>query len=556
MVKRVFIELIVPTGISMAAADMAKLVRLPGFKIDPNYQPVTSSPPADMVKELTASKQKIMLVRGEVEEGREEEIKALPNVVNVWTDSVIEPTNIDMDCDDEVAKGTISDVAKYLRCDRIWAKGVRGEGIVIGICDTGVDKSQVPRVIDGWSPDPNSPPGTDGNGHGTMCATDALGMCPEAQIYDFGILKNTAADAGVSGVLSDAIAAFQWALEQYRATGKPQILSNSWALYKESTGPDYATNINHPFNRKVTEVVDAGIIVVFCAGNCGSACPDNRCGSDVGPGQSIWGANGHPRVITVGGANILEQVAGYSSQGPSTLDFKKPDFCAPTHFQGYSSCDGGTSAAAPICAGVIGLLKSKDMTLNSDRVKEALQNTAKNMLAPGWDASSGYGMIQAEAAYNYLFVEETLLEHTIWMHGTSSQEEHAETLKSKRRAGFYAVYEGKPSTVNRFHFAIPTPAISNGKRFKLDSVTLVFMTDPDVSVTNISIYDGRSKIDAYNNLSLTGEHYHERFDVRHDIMVRFGVGISIEVNFGESDDSHRVGFISAGGHFIEASVAD
>ena len=99
-----------------------------------------------------------------------------------------------------------------------------GAGVVIGICDTGVDQTKIPAVIGGWSPDPNAPPGTDGDGHGTMCATDALGVCPDAKIVDIGVLKGVGGGVGVSGVLSDAIAAFDWALEQYRANGQPQVL--------------------------------------------------------------------------------------------------------------------------------------------------------------------------------------------------------------------------------------------------------------------------------------------------------------------------------------------
>ncbi|TFH46384.1 MAG: hypothetical protein E4G94_02515, partial [ANME-2 cluster archaeon] len=546
MTKRVVIELMVPVDITMTVSEIGKIIKLPGFKIDPKYKPVQVSPPENLAAELIAKKQKILLVRGEIDEDKENDIKLLRNVINVWTDAKIEPTEIDFDCRDDIAKGTINEVAKYLRCDRLWAKGVKGDGIVIGICDTGVDNSKIPVVIGGWSPDSSSSPGIDENGHGTMVATDALGMCPEAKIYDLGILKETSSDSGVLGVLSDAIAAFQWALDQYKKNRTPQILSNSWSLYNESLGPDYATDINHPFNRKVAEAVDAGIIVLFCAGNCGSYCPDSRCKSDTGPGKGIWGANGHPKVITVAAANIHEQWIGYTSQGPAALDFKKPDFCAPSHFEGYTPCDSGTSAATPICAGVIGLLKSKDMGLSPEKVKEALQKTAKNLLSLGWDPNSGYGMIQAESAFNYLFpesedepVEPDLSGYTMWMHGSSTHEECPTRLKDIRRAGFYAVYEGNPGTINQFHYAIPTPAILNGKRLKLDSVMLLLITDPDVYITNIHIYDGNNKIESYDGLSLTGPNLFKQLVVRNDSTIQFGVGISIGVRFGEKNEDHR-----------------
>src|SRR6185503_10959744 len=150
-----------------------------------------------------------------------------------------------------------------------------------------------------------------------------------------------------------------------------------------------------------------GIIVLFAAGNCGASCPDGRCGPDNGPGRSIWGANGHPRVITVGAVNQNDRLVGYSSQGPAALDPNKPDFCSVTHFAGYfprvnpaHASDGGTSAATPIAAGVIALFKQCKPTLTHDEAKNALKGTARDIGPTGWDQHSGSGIINAKAAYD------------------------------------------------------------------------------------------------------------------------------------------------------------
>jgi subtilisin family serine protease len=593
-VKKVIVELTVPFDISMEAAMETDAAKVEGFTIDPDYAPVPISLSEDLETDIEAEAEveveptETTLVRGEIEEEKIEDLLAQPNVVGVWSDVEVEatedPSFADIedilndlgeefavfpmaddepafsletaspcpptDCDSGTAKGTISDVAKYLRCDRLWAKGIRGDGVVIGICDSGVSKTKVPGVMGGWSPPgtgyvPGSAPSSS---HGTMCAFDATGMAPAAKIYDMAILRSTG--PGFSGLLSDAIAAYHWALLKYKSTGKPQILSNSWACFQKAKGPDYATNPNHPFSRKVVELINAGIIILFAAGNCGSQCPDSRCGTDTGPGRSIWGANGHPKVITVGAANIREEWIGYTSQGPAALDPRKPDFCAPSHFKGARSSDSGTSAATPICAGVVGLLKSHDPDLKQDTVKKALQKTAKNLCAPSWDRNSGWGMIQAEAAYRYLYQPSVLLAHAMWTHGTSVHEEFPDRFKLTRRMGPYAVFEGKPGTSNWFHFAIPTPVIVNGKRLRLDSILLTFSAYPDVWVTNIHIYDGNGMIEYYNNLAMTGTHWMERFDVLNKY-VRRGVGVSIGVRFG-SDESkrHYILFISAGGDFI------
>ena len=93
-----------------------------GFEMDLEYKPVPVSPPAEIVKSLAAANEETIIVRGELDEAKEAELKALPNVVNIWTDAHIEHFGID--CDPRTAKGTIEDVAKYLGCDRLWAKGV------------------------------------------------------------------------------------------------------------------------------------------------------------------------------------------------------------------------------------------------------------------------------------------------------------------------------------------------------------------------------------------------------------------------------------------------
>ena len=153
-----------------------------------------------------------------------------------------------------------------------------------------------------------------------MTSTDALGMAPDANIYDIRISNGD--------TISTAMQGYQWAIDQHKMNKTPHILSNSWGIFAEDWAPDYAKDPNHPFTRKVVEALDEGILA---AGNCGH----EMAGGTSGPGQSIWGANGHPRVMTVGAVNVKEKWVGYSSQGPAALDPNKPDFCSITHFAGY-----------------------------------------------------------------------------------------------------------------------------------------------------------------------------------------------------------------------------
>jgi subtilisin family serine protease len=416
----VLVEMRVQTGTPGAfALEMAASMDVPAFQLDPDFEAVPMSPSPDQVASLAAAGEEVVIVRGMVEEDKIQELEEQPNVLKVWRDTPIapfaahqaeeeEPVHLmptapmgpcpipTCDCNPGTAKGTIADVAQYLGVDHIWARGHRGQGIVIGIVDGGITAAgrvpggTIPRVIDGWRSDWGKK--ADWGGHGNMTATDALGMAPQAQIYDIRI---SGAD-----FISNALAGFQWAINRHRANGTPHILSNSWGIFQESWDQDYARNPNHPFTRKAVEALNEGILVLFAAGNCGGTCPDGRCDSDSGPGKSIWGANGHPRVMTVGAVNKNEQFIGYSSQGPAALDPHKPDFCSVSHFKGYFASDSGTSAACPVAAGVVALLKQAQPSLTQDQAKQTLMDKAKDIGPSGWDQHSGAGIIQAKAAHD------------------------------------------------------------------------------------------------------------------------------------------------------------
>ena len=62
----------------------------------------------------------------------------------------------------------------------------------------------------------------------------------------------------------------------------------------------------------------------------------------------------------------------------------------------------GTSAAAPHAAAVAALLRQAAPTATPDQIYASLRNTASDMKTPGFDYSSGYGFIQADAALNSL----------------------------------------------------------------------------------------------------------------------------------------------------------
>src|SRR5262249_48464064 len=200
--------------------------------------------------------------------------------------------------------------------------------------------------------------------HGNMIAFDVQAVAPEAELWDIRIWE-----PGVTfpSYVLNALGGYRRAIDNYRIHGVPQILVNSWGLYNSATGPDFAFNPHSEIALAVEEALDAGIMILFAAGNCGDGCPfaaGSLCGyGDRGPGASILGPNGHPEVMTVGAATLRGEWCGYTSQGPAVLppnDPDKPDFCSVSQFAGYfpndsglRPYDGGTSAANGIAAGVV-----------------------------------------------------------------------------------------------------------------------------------------------------------------------------------------------------------
>ncbi len=75
-----------------------------------------------------------------------------------------------------------------------------------------------------------------------------------------------------------------------------------------------------------------------------------------------------------------------------------PIFVAdPGSPSGYGVGDG-TSFAAPLAAGVAGLIWSINPNLTPDQVKNILYTTADDLGPPGWDETYGYGLVDAGAA--------------------------------------------------------------------------------------------------------------------------------------------------------------
>jgi hypothetical protein len=407
------------------AASVVKSLRVTGVDFEEGYHPVRVSgrsavpgerPAARGFNYATSAAVTTYALRSQFAD--EDAIERLrrdrrQEVVGVFADPVISTCPAPY-CGDRPV-GSDKDVARKLGVPALRHVGLTGRRVRVAVVDTGVDGRQIP-VSGGWAPSPGYVPGSSPPGHGTMVAYDVRIAAPGVRILDYALLQSQAGTW--TAFLSDGIAAFADVMALLEREPGPLIVNNSWALFDRSedapigSPENYSANPEHPFNQMVASLVAAGADVFFAAGNCGSHCPDGRCGGgDRGPGASIHGANSHPDVVSVAAVTVTDRRLGYSSQGPGGLYNRKPDLAAYSHFRGSGvyPADGGTSAASPVAAGVAAALRQKVSTkkLSPAQMKGLLQRTARDLEGNGWDYNMGYGVLNAAAAVKALGLRPT-----------------------------------------------------------------------------------------------------------------------------------------------------
>lgn len=268
-----------------------------------------------------------------------------------------------------------------------------------------------------------------GTGAGTSGrANNNRGVAPGASIVDLRISPQAHTTDNNIGWERNALAAYDWLLrhhgdEEFGPAGI-RVVNNSWgtgASTVDGEDLDYS-----PFGELLPRLADAGVAVVFSAGNSG---PSDNVTEDLLP-------TGHPDVITVAAGchtgsvsrgcrpNAPDrQIADFSSRGPA-VDVTAPgvDIVAAVNassgfalgqisgdYSGESQQDAitnrvlhanfsGTSMSGPHVAGLVALLLEADPTLTPEDVRIILSATARDLLAPGRDRDAGWGMVQAPKA--------------------------------------------------------------------------------------------------------------------------------------------------------------
>lgn len=291
-----------------------------------------------------------------------------------------------------------------------------GRGVTVAVVDTGIyphsDLEGRIRAFTDFVNQRIEP--YDDNGHGTHCAGDVAGNgaassgkyrgpAPEAELIGVKVL-----DKMGSGTLETVIQGIDWCIQFNEEHPDRPIDIISMSLGSEALS--YENEQEDPVVKAVNAAWDAGIVVCVAAGNSG---PDAK--TIASPGVS-------GKVITVGALDDRDtvnrdddDVASYSSRGPTIYGKVKPDLLAPgtdivslrspgsfldklqkssrvgTDYMTMS----GTSMATPICAGIAALILEHVPDASPDEVKRLLMEGAD--LWKDKDANIyGAGYINAE----------------------------------------------------------------------------------------------------------------------------------------------------------------
>lgn len=292
----------------------------------------------------------------------------------------------------------------------LWEDGIRGDGIVVAVVDSGVDAAHEdlgPRWrggANGWF-DPygeHSSP-YDSDSHGTQvagiivggdAAGTAIGVAPGAQW-----IAGKAFDDSGQASFGATHEIFQWLLDpdgNPATDDAPDVVNNSWG-FREVAG-----ECVHEFADDIQVLRAAGIAVVFSAGNAG---PETA--------TSMSPAN-NPGAFAVGGSDDDDDVMSTSGRGPSACDggifpalvapgdgVRTSDLTLGGTFPDATTEVLGTSFAAPHVAGAMALLLSAHPQATIEQLEAALLMGAEDLGPDGPDNHSGYGrldIVKAEEA--------------------------------------------------------------------------------------------------------------------------------------------------------------
>lgn len=290
-----------------------------------------------------------------------------------------------------------------INVDSLHSVGLSGDGVMIGVMDTGFDTSHAVfsflrdenRIlatydfINGDSDVVDQPDAQ--RTHGTQVLS-VLGGFEEGSLIgpafgaEFVLAKTEIVFDEIQAEEDNWVAAAEW----MESLGVDVISSSvgyiDWYDTLQLDGQTAA------ITRAADIAASLGVMVVNAAGNEG-----NTTWRKVIPP-----ADGDS-VIAVGAVDYAGEIAGFSSRGPTADGRIKPDFCAPgvsvytANWTGGYGFSGGTSFAAPLLSGGVALLLEGHPEWAFGNIIEALRTSASRNFLP--NNTYGWGIPDFASAY-------------------------------------------------------------------------------------------------------------------------------------------------------------
>lgn len=266
---------------------------------------------------------------------------------------------------------------KQIHAEEAWDTVKENTALTIAIVDTGVDLNHpdlVSNLVPGVNLINSKRTPQDDNGHGTNVA----GVVAAAGNNDMGItgilwkahimpIKALESDgSGGEAKLAEGI--------RYAVDHGAKIVVLSLGLNKYST----------LMSETVKYAEEHDVLLVAATGN---------------EGNSVKYPAAYSTVLAVGGMTA-ERVADPRSNKGMEIDLVAPWDVFTTALGGSYEYKDGTSMAAPQAAAVAALAWSRHPELKAYQIRQLLRQTAENLGSPGWNASTGYGLLRADRAVN------------------------------------------------------------------------------------------------------------------------------------------------------------
>lgn len=246
--------------------------------------------------------------------------------------------------------------------------------IKVAVLDTGISSSHVdiPDSTTGYNFHSNNSNFTDDNGHGTHVAgtiggignngTGVAGVNWNVSLIGVKVLGSSG-----SGSLASVAAGTDYAREQ-----GADVMNFSLG----AQGADYS-----PFRDALQAASDAGIVLVFAAGNSAT----NNDSLPFYPANYQFSTS-----ITVAATTSSDGLASFSNYGASTVHVGAPGVgIYSTLNTGSYASYSGTSMAAPHVAGLAALVKAANTSLTGSELRGCIINTGDSLTSLSGKTTSG-----------------------------------------------------------------------------------------------------------------------------------------------------------------------